>query len=194
MHAHIPAWGLWFFVPLFAIRVVFRLRRFLSYQALTVSHELCGSGLLVLGVIGTAVAAAEERSSVLSLSVGLAAGAAVGLWGLRLARFDKRADGVFFQPNPYLGTALSVLLLGRIGWRLLNGPANVDGWTPAEFVRNPSTMFLFGLFAAHYLIFAFGLLRRARRSHAGIRVGGAVRPDLHERAATTDTSEMPRDR
>ena len=124
---------------------------------------MCGIALLTLGVLVCVVAAAEERSSVASRLAGLLTGAALGAWGLRLARFDARGEGIFFQPSPFLGTALSALLLGRIAWRLAAGPVNVEGWTPAEFVRNPSTLFLFGLFAAHYLAFALGLLRRSRR-------------------------------
>jgi hypothetical protein len=162
MHAHIPVWALWFFVPIFAVRVTFRIRRFLSYQPLVVLRELSGSAILVLGVIAITIAAAEERSSVLSLAAGIATGAAIGVCSCRVARFDRRSDGLYFQPSPYLGSALSALLLGRITWRLLAGPVDVGGWTPAEFVRNPSTLFLFGLFASHHLTFAFGLLRRAR--------------------------------
>jgi hypothetical protein len=159
MHTHLPAWTLWLIVPLFAIRLVFRLRRFLAYQRLVVRREMWSSGLLLTGVIALAVVCAEESGSLKALGAGLLAGAVLGAGAAWRTRIDRKPDGPHFQPSPYFGAALASLLLGRIVWRLVTGPDGTSGWTAAEFLHNASTLFLFGLFAAYYLAFSAGLIR-----------------------------------
>jgi hypothetical protein len=84
---------------------------------------------------------------------------------LRLTRFERTAQGLFYIPNAYLGSALSLLLVGRILYRLselyVGGlpPAGV----PADFARSPVTLAIFGTLAGYYVAYAIGLLlwRRA---------------------------------
>jgi hypothetical protein len=166
MYWHIPPFAWWIIVPFVAWRVVVRLRRLLVRQRYSLAIQWVRAGSLALLTTFIALIAIAENSSSIGLAVGLAAGALLGAWGVRLTTFEDVEGELHFQPDRYLGLALALLLLGRIAWRLLAGPIDQEGWTLAAFVRNPSTMLLFGLFSAHLIVYAIGLIwwvgRRAR--------------------------------
>jgi hypothetical protein len=166
MYWHIPPFAWWIIVPFVAWRVVVRLRRLLVRQRYSLAIQWMRAGSLALLTTFIALIAIAENSSSIGLAVGLAAGALLGAWGVRLTTFEDVEGELHFQPDRYLGLALALLLLGRIAWRLLAGPIDQEGWTLAAFVRNPSTMLLFGLFSAHLIVYAIGLIwwvgRRAR--------------------------------
>jgi hypothetical protein len=155
---HVPASLWWIVAPFVAWRVYVRLRRLLARQKCSMwRHGGSIVGLLLL-TSGIAFVAAEEHRSLMSLAAGLVLGAIAGAWGLRITEFEPRADGLYFTPDRFLGGALSLLLVCRIGWRLVEGPSQGAGWSLDEFVQNPSTLFLYGLFSGHYITYAAGLL------------------------------------
>jgi len=49
----------------------------------------------------------------LTLVAGAGFGAALGLYGLRLTKFEQTAQGLFYTPSAHLGIALSLLFVGR---------------------------------------------------------------------------------
>ncbi|MGP1667253.1 MAG: DUF1453 domain-containing protein, partial [Rhodanobacter sp.] len=54
------------------------------------------------------------------LLAGMLMGVAVGLLGLRLTRFEvDPIKGDCYVPHPWIGAGLTVLLLGRLAWRLV---------------------------------------------------------------------------
>jgi hypothetical protein len=163
MYWHIPPFAWWIILPVVAWRVVVRLRRLLVRQRYSALIQWARATSLGLLTIFIALVAIAENSSSIALAVGLAVGALLGAWGVRLTTFEHVYGQLHFQPDRYLGLALALLLLGRIGWRLLAGPIEQEGWTLAAFVRNPSTMLLFGLFSAHFIVYALGLIYWAGR-------------------------------
>ena len=102
---------------------------------------------------------------------GLLAGGALGLLGLRLSRFERGADGGdYYVPNPWLGAALAVLLIGRLVWRMLpllsgsgEGAAGYTGPGAPPLGNSPLTLLLFGLLIGYYLTYYVGLLVHHRR-------------------------------
>lgn len=98
---------------------------------------------------------------------GLAGGAMLGLLGLQLTRFERGADGAdVYIPNPWIGGALSALLLGRLVWRFLIvlPQANVvAGHAPPAFGNSPLTLLVLGLMLGYYLSYYAGLLVHHRR-------------------------------
>ena len=102
----------------------------------------------------------------LALVVGAAFGAGLGLYGLRLTKFEKTAEGLFYTPSAHLGIALSMLFFGRLGYRIFQTYL-VAEHAPAAGLNDPSggplTLVIFAMLAAYYVTFAAGLLRWRRR-------------------------------
>jgi hypothetical protein len=95
------------------------------------------------------------------LKGGLVAGGVLAVYGLRLTRFERTAQGLFYTPNAYLGVTLSLLLVGRILYRLAE--IYSDGLAPAaasaDFASSPATLAIFGTLAGYYVAYSLGLLR-----------------------------------
>jgi len=116
------------------------------------------------------------------LFAGVLLGGAIGFVGLRLTRFEvDPAKGDCYVPNPWIGALLTVLLLGRLAWRLtvlwpqLQGAAPVHApgaaMRPPGQVSSPLTMLVIGLLVGYYIVYFSGLLIHHRRFQAG-RSGG----------------------
>jgi hypothetical protein len=161
---------------LVAWRVYARVRRMVGRQRLsrvrpwvTVSLFPALVGLLLLGSI-------SHPASALAIVAGAGLGAALGIYGIRLTRFEQTPSGVFYTPNAHLGIALSLLFLGRVAYRVVQhyfSDAAVSG-PPADFIRSPLTLLIFGTLAGYYVMYAVGLLRRRSR------VAPDIRPDTPE--------------
>jgi len=129
--------------------------------------------IVVLALVGGLLALSGFHHAALAegLAGGVLSGGAVGLLGLRLTRFEvDPVKGDCYVPNPWIGALLTVLLLGRLAWRLL-----VAVWPPQPYVTpdaaphaSPLTMLVIGLLIGYYLAYFSGLLihhRRFRRAH-----------------------------
>jgi hypothetical protein len=105
---------------------------------------------------------------ILGLVAGLAVGAGLGVYGLRLTKFENTPAGMFYTPNAHLGIALSSLLILRIGYRYVAMYFSADQLAApaATLVPNPLTLLIFGTTAGYYTAYAIGLLRRKSVSQA----------------------------
>lgn len=105
---------------------------------------------------------------------GLAAGAGLAVWGLRLATFRAEGGVFFYTPNPVMGMALSAVLLGRLAYRFLQvGSLMSFGGDPAASF-SPLTLTLAAALIGYYLTFNIGVLRRARATNAASAANDAV--------------------
>ncbi len=100
---------------------------------------------------------------------GLVVGAALGIFGLRLTRFELGTGGQdCYIPNPWIGAALTALLLGRLAWRFLvlapmfGGGAAMHPHAPAPG-NSPLTMVIAGLTIGYYMAYYAGILIHHRR-------------------------------
>jgi hypothetical protein len=149
-------------IPLVMWRLYVRMKRLIGRQQSRAWRHWAGVLLLplLLGMFGWV--AAKEPLAVASLVGGIAAGAALAVYGLRLTRFEKTNDGMFYTPNSQIGIGLTVLFVGRVMYRFAQ-MAMADGvvqpGADAAFARNPLTLVIFGLLFAYYLTYAAGLLR-----------------------------------
>ncbi len=114
---------------------------------------------LLLGSIG-------HPGAALAVVCGTLVGSALGVYGLRLTKFENSTLGLFYTPNAHLGIALSLLLIVRLAYRAVqlysvSGSPQVD---PDAFVRSPLTLVIFGTLAGYYVAYAVGLLRWKRRA------------------------------
>ena len=108
---------------------------------------------------------------------GVLLGGVLGLLGLRLTRFAADpVKGDCYVPNPWIGALLTVLLLGRLGWRLLvlwpgmqqaSALAATGGsaapMPPMGYASSPLTMLVIGLLVGYYIVYFSGLLIHHRR-------------------------------
>ena len=158
-------------VPLIAWRVYARFRRMVGRQRLSRIRPWVTLVLFPLLVVLLASASLAAPQRLAWLVLGLAAGAALGVLGLRHTRFEPAPEGLFYTPNAHLGIALSLLFLARILYRGVElyvvYPA-APGGAP-EFANSALTLAVFGLLAGYYIAYAAGLVRwrgrvmRARR-------------------------------
>ena len=113
-------------------------------------------------------------------------GGAIGLLGLRLTRFEvDPIKGDCYVPNPWIGGLLTLLLLGRLGWRLMvvwpqmqqasaaSTPMAGYPGQPMGYASSPLTMLVIGLLVGYYIVYFSGLLihhRRFQQAHPNTTV------------------------
>jgi len=150
---------------LVAWRLYSRVRRMIGRQRLTQWRPWFTVGFFPLILALLVLASLAHPVNLLTLLAGVAAGAALGVYGLHLTTFEETPQGLFYTPSAYLGVALSLLFIGRILYRLMHAytVANAPSLTPADFVRSPLTLAIFGTLAGYYIAYAIGLLRWKQR-------------------------------
>jgi hypothetical protein len=117
----------------------------------------------------TVLLAAASRTQPMSppaLLAGILVGIGLGVFGLRKTRFEKTPQGLFYTPNAHLGIALSLLLLGRIMYRLIQVYSVSESAAPPQinYATTPLTLVIFGTLAGYYVTYAIGLLRWQRQT------------------------------
>jgi hypothetical protein len=163
-----PSWFVYAFIPLILWRIYARIRRNIGRQRSKAWRHWLGLTLFPVLVLLFALAALHSPVAEGALWGGVAAGVALALAGLRLTRFERTEEGFFYTPNAYIGVGLSLLLVGRILYRmtqLYGGNAAAAGSHP-DFARSPLTLVIFGMVAGYYATYAAGLLRWRRGAAA----------------------------
>lgn len=99
------------------------------------------------------------------LLAGLVGGGLLALVGLRLTRFERGPSGSSYVPNPVIGGALVLLLVGRMVWRMLIAvPAAVEHAVPVHgpmLGNSPLTLAVCGLTLGYHAVYYFGIVRRS---------------------------------
>jgi hypothetical protein len=149
-------------------RFYWRVRRMVGRQHL--SNVRPWITVCVFPVITAFLVAASIAQPMLlaTLAAGAAAGIGLGVYGLRVTRFEKTPDGLFYTPSAHVGIALSVLFMGRIIYRLIQvyGSSGSPGTPQINSVTSPLTLVIFGTLAGYYVTYAIGLLRWRNESRA----------------------------
>ncbi|MET0331005.1 MAG: DUF1453 domain-containing protein [Dyella sp.] len=128
----------------------------------------------IFAVLGVALASSGLHNPHLleGLLGGVLAGAALGLLGLKLSRFERDPVlGDCYVPNPWIGGLLSALLLGRLAWRFAQLLSSSGGEAPGQGAmahapalgNSPLTLLVFGLMVGYYIVYFAGLLVHHRR-------------------------------
>ena len=133
--------------------------------------------IAVFAIVGALLSLAGFHSIQLleGLIGGVLIGALIGVVGLRLTRFEiDPVKGDCYVPNPWIGALLTVLLLGRLIWKVIqmqqvSAAAQAAGYPPS-YTYSPLTMLVVGLLVGYYIVYFSGLLihhRRFQQSHPG---------------------------
>ncbi|HTQ76455.1 MAG TPA: hypothetical protein VMI15_00390 [Burkholderiales bacterium] len=152
-------------LPLLAWRVYSRIRRLVGRQRLSRVRPWITLAVFPLLVALLAYAARGSAERLGWLAAGLAAGALLGVYGLRKTRFDPTRQGLYYTPNAHLGIALSLLFVCRILYRLVEVYVieRARTHTATDFAQSALTLSVFGLLAGYYVAYAVGLVRWRRQ-------------------------------
>ena len=147
-------------IPLIAWRMYSRVRRLIGRQTSRAWRHWTALVLFPLLLATLGFGARSSAPAIEALVAGAAAGIALGWWGLRLTRFEKTAEGLFYTPNAHIGIALSAVFFARIAWRIYELQAQAGPMrSNPDFARSPLTLLVFGMLAAYYTAYAAGVLR-----------------------------------
>jgi len=145
-----------------------RVRRNIVRQA--VQPARMRSRMIILSIIGALITLGAMRDVNLlgAMLAGIAGGAALGWFGLQHTKFEKTEQGDFYTPHTWIGLVVSLLLLGRIAYRLiviypsLHAATQADQNPFAAFQRSPLTLAIFGVLVGYYVFYYAGVLRASK--------------------------------
>jgi hypothetical protein len=156
--------------PLVAFMVWRRVRRQFGRQPVRRGPMMARVAILTLVAGLASLAGLHDPRLLEGLAGGLLGGVALGLLGLRLTRFERAVDGRdLYLPNPWIGAAITAVLIGRLAWRFLvlmpyagaTGPAVAP--TAPQLGNSPLTLLVVGLMIGYYVSYYAGLLVHHRR-------------------------------
>jgi hypothetical protein len=149
-------------------RVYARIRRMVGRQKLSRVRPWATALVFPVLLVLVALQAFGQPAALAALLGGTALGGALGVYGLRLTRFEETPQGRFYTPSAHLGIALSLLFVGRVVFRIAQVYLMVDSGasSSADFARSPLTLAIFGTLAGYYVIYAIGLIRWSRQATA----------------------------
>ena len=136
-----------------------RIRRSFGRQPWQPRRTIARIALLTL-VLGSLVLAAVFVPGVAwAVASGFAVGLLLGLYGVSLTKVDLIEGARSYVPNPWIGGALSLLLLGRLVWRFTHG-----GFAQAQSAGpSPLTLGFAAALIGYYLTYSIVLTLRMRR-------------------------------
>jgi hypothetical protein len=148
-------------LPLILWRLYRRIPRMVGRQRLSTVRPWLTLTVFPLLLLLLALAAVAHPERLLLLAGGAGIGVALGVYGLKMTRFEASAEGLYYTPSAHIGIALSLLFVGRIVYRLFEiytmqaaAPHTAD-----DFARSPLTLAVFGVLAGYYSAYAARLLR-----------------------------------
>jgi len=153
-------------LPLLAWSFYRRVKRNITRQRLRLPRILLSLVIFSVLVLLLMAQALTHPKLLAGIFGGLATGVPLAFLGLKLTRFEFLESGQYYQPNLYFGMSLSLLLVGRIIYRVLVLTDHVQslGNPPPQFMQSALTLYLFNLTAGYYLTYYSGVLLRSRRA------------------------------
>jgi hypothetical protein len=149
---------------LIAWRVYVRIRRFVSRQKLSTRRLWTTIVLFPILVLMLLAASLTYPTSMATEIAGIVIGVALGLYGLRVTKYENTPEGLFYTPHAHIGIAVSLLFVGRLIYRFVQIYVSTSALAQpqTDFVRSPLTLLVFGILAGYYTSYAIGLLSWSR--------------------------------
>jgi hypothetical protein len=116
-----------------------------------------------------------SHAPLLPAAAGAVIGAIIAVFALRLTKMERTPEGTFYTGNIYIGLALLLLFVGRLGYRLVTTAGAIGtahaGAPPnqammASSMANPTTLGVFLLLIGYYVVYYVGILRMAAKLRA----------------------------
>lgn len=149
--------------PLLVWRIYSRVKGQMARQRSIMSRHYTGVLVFAAMVLVPASEVAAHPLSAAGLAAGTLAGIALGLYGLRLTRFENTDQGYWFKPNERLGMVAAFVLVARVLYIGVDIYMNKGTGIPApRFTESPLTMLCVGLTAGYFGTYSAGLLRWRR--------------------------------
>ena len=121
-------------------------------------------GILSVALCFLVVAGLFLPRAGLAVGGGLAAGALLAGFALRHTHAEVIEGKRFYTPNPWIGGALSLLLVGRLVWRMGSGGfAAMTGGGAAGQQASPLTLGIGAMLVGFYVVNSIGLFVQMRR-------------------------------
>lgn len=142
-------------------RTYSRVRRMVGRQRLSNVRPWITVCVFPVVTVLLVAASIAQPMSPLTLAAGVVVGVCLGVYGLRVTRFEKTPEGLFYTPSAHVGIALSLLFVGRILYRLIQlyGASESLAGPQINYATSPLTLLIFGTLAGYYVTYAVGLLR-----------------------------------
>lgn len=157
-----------------AVLLVYRrLRRSFGRQRVRRVRMSVRIGILVL--LGCSLLPMAFRSGQFLAAelTGLIAGFTLGIWGARRTRYQAYKGGLYYVPHSYTGVAVSLLLVGRLVYRLVefyslnhsNGleSASLQSVAPPAMMRSPLTVGLLIAVVGYYVCYYSCVMWKSKR-------------------------------
>ena len=138
-----------------------RIRSSFGRQPWRPTRVIVRLAILTIALLGLATAAVFVPGAAPAVAAGLAIGALLGAFGLHYTRIELSEGKRFYTPNPWIGGALSLLLVGRLAYRMGSGVFG-NGLAQASQNASPLTLGIAATLVAYYLINGTGLWWRMR--------------------------------
>lgn len=155
-------------IPLIAWRMYSRFKRLVGRQKSTSVRPWLPVILFPILIALISIGLLTHPLALMNLYGGAVMGVGLGIYGLKLTKFEKTSEGLFYTPNAHLGVALSLLMLARILYRMMQVFFMDVGSNaaPRDFGSSPLTMLILGALAAYYVTYAIGHLRWRSRVYS----------------------------
>jgi hypothetical protein len=137
-----------------------RIRRQFGRQPWQPRRTMIRIALLSLVLASLVLAGIFVPHAAWAVTVGLAIGLGLGFYGVSLTSVDLVDGNRSYLPNPWIGGALSLLLIGRLAWRFLHGGFMQQ---QASTGASPLTLGFAATLIGYYLTYSIVLVVRMRR-------------------------------
>jgi hypothetical protein len=164
-NTHIPLLATAGIIALIAWRIYTRVRRLVGRQRLSRVRPWVSVILFPLLIFFLLLGSVAYPAVALAELAGVAIGIGLGIYGLRSTSFENTQAGLYYTPSAHIGVALSLLIVGRVTYRVVQLYLSTASFAeqPVNFARSPLTLLIIGTVAGYYATYAFGLLRWRRR-------------------------------
>ena len=149
-------------VALIRWRMFARVRRLIGRQPIRTRRLVLTTVFFPILVIMLGLSGFRDLGLLEGLAGGVAIGAALAWFGLRLTKFEVTEAGWFYTPNAVIGIGLSVLLIARLIYRfgaIYLATGHIDAASMQTMGQGPLTLLILGVLAGYYTSYAIGILK-----------------------------------
>jgi hypothetical protein len=161
---------------LFVFVIYRRFRRNFGQQPLRPIRMQVRIGVLII-VGGLLLPTAFRSGAFLAATIaGVAAGAALAVWGGSRTRYVKISNQLYYVPHTYTGVAVSLLFVGRLVYRIIQiytnahatravaAEASNQAFVPSSMLTSPLTLSLFFVLMGYYVCYYSIVLWKSKRT------------------------------